>query len=198
MSTAYDALIDEWNRAESALKKAELASGEAATPAINELRYAGRRIVESLSVGNEATRQKLVDEAILLCRRATDDAIDAQVFHWVALFNRISQSDQLKSLPPPAQVDIQAVLIQIGEEIAASRSDRETRHERYRKIQNLADRLAYIAADIDLVALNRATTRRLTQRKYAELFFAALAAVAGAAASGYGIAAFETIFKWFR
>lgn len=43
-----DSIHDEWNKSEEAIKAAEQVNGRVILPAVKELRYAGRRIVEAL------------------------------------------------------------------------------------------------------------------------------------------------------
>ena len=72
-------LLDEWNSAEEALKQAETVQGEVVAPSINELRYAGRKVVEALALPDDETDQalRLLDDAVFDCMRARHDAIDA-------------------------------------------------------------------------------------------------------------------------
>ena len=69
-----------WNEAEGMIKVAEQVNGEIINPAIYELRYAGRRIVEALKCHEEGDidkRNNLLHDADFDCCRAKHDAIDA-------------------------------------------------------------------------------------------------------------------------
>jgi hypothetical protein len=71
----------EWNKAEAAIKRSEQVALEVAFPAISELRYAGRRIVDALDAahcgaGDEKVRA-LLEDARFCCHRSQHDAIDA-------------------------------------------------------------------------------------------------------------------------
>jgi hypothetical protein len=71
----------EWNKAESAIKRSEQIAKSVSIPAITELRYAGRRLVDALDAahhgGNETKILALLEDARFCCHRAQHDAIDA-------------------------------------------------------------------------------------------------------------------------
>jgi len=71
----------EWNKAESAIKRSEQIVKDLSVPAISELRYAGRRIVDALDSashgGSEERIKALLEDARFCCHRAQHDAIDA-------------------------------------------------------------------------------------------------------------------------
>ncbi len=71
----------EWDEAEKDIKNAEQVCGEVVFPAIMELRYAGRRLIQALQFStiennNEEVR-KLLHDAWFDCHRSRHDAIDA-------------------------------------------------------------------------------------------------------------------------
>ena len=72
-------MSNEWNKAEKAIKIAENINGEVVIPAIFELRYAGRRLIEALAVreSNPDEAFSLLRDAKFDCHRARHDAIDA-------------------------------------------------------------------------------------------------------------------------
>ena len=76
-------IVSEWNRAEQEIKRAEQLAGKAVTPAINELRYGGRRVIDALQgIANGDDPQKIQDllrDACFDCHRARHDAIDASI-----------------------------------------------------------------------------------------------------------------------
>jgi hypothetical protein len=73
----------EWNKAESAIKRSEQIVKEISIPAISELRYAGRRIIDALHANAEGGAHNtdrlkaLLEDARFCCHRAQHDAIDA-------------------------------------------------------------------------------------------------------------------------
>ena len=74
-------IAKEWNKAEAAIKRSEQIAGDVAIPAISELRYAGRRMIDALDAshhdGNEDRIKALFEDARFCCYRAQHDAIDA-------------------------------------------------------------------------------------------------------------------------
>jgi hypothetical protein len=74
-------IAKEWNKAESAIKRSEQIAGDVSIPAISELRYAGRRMIDALDAahhnGNEDRIKALLEDARFCCHRAQHDAIDA-------------------------------------------------------------------------------------------------------------------------
>ena len=82
----YEAIFleiqNEWNKAEEAIKRAEQIALDVSIPAITELRYAGRRIVDALTLAtgtgdNEDKVLAHLEDARFCCHRAQHDAIDA-------------------------------------------------------------------------------------------------------------------------
>ena len=71
----------EWDTAEAEIKRAELICGEIVLPSVNELRYAGRRLVDAMvAVRNHNTSEHvraLLSDVKFNCHRARHDAIDA-------------------------------------------------------------------------------------------------------------------------
>lgn len=74
-------IAKQWNKAENAIKRAEQICGEVAHPAVTELRYAGRRMVDGLDAAHHGGDQDkilaLLEDARFCCYRAQHDAIDA-------------------------------------------------------------------------------------------------------------------------
>lgn len=72
-----------WDKAEQAIKRAELVCGEVVTPAIKELRYAGRRLADGLEAVASGTvtpeTNGFLRDALFDCYRARHDAIDAAI-----------------------------------------------------------------------------------------------------------------------
>lgn len=89
IDAALLAVREEWNRAERAIKIAEQVEGEIVNPAIYELRYGGRRLIEALDIiedDKESALQRLHD-AHFDCCRARHDAIDAATSKMAAMLN---------------------------------------------------------------------------------------------------------------
>ncbi|MDM7983262.1 MAG: hypothetical protein QUV02_02345 [Maricaulis sp.] len=78
----FTALVEEWNNSEVVMKMADHLSGDVVRSSANELRYAGRRIMDfiacELDGGEDGDRQLyLLDDAIYCVRRAQRDAAAA-------------------------------------------------------------------------------------------------------------------------
>ncbi len=73
----------EWNKAEAAIKQSEQVALAVSIPAITELRYAGRRLVDALDLahnnGDDGKIRALLEDARFCCHRAQHDAIDAAI-----------------------------------------------------------------------------------------------------------------------
>src|SRR5688572_5247091 len=80
LTRATSRVSAEWNKAETAIKLAEQVNGEIINPAIYELRYAGRRLIEALEAASAGDRQEalsLLRDAHFDCMRSRHDATDA-------------------------------------------------------------------------------------------------------------------------
>lgn len=74
------AVADAWDKAEHAIKLAEQVNGQVVNPAIYELRYAGRRLIEADQLeakGDLEEAAKRLGDAQMDCMRARHDAVDA-------------------------------------------------------------------------------------------------------------------------
>lgn len=75
-------LCEEWNRAEEWIKRCETINGEVLMPSINELRYAGRRIVDACQArhcNDTETARTHIAEARQNLIKARHDVVDAIV-----------------------------------------------------------------------------------------------------------------------
>jgi len=137
----------QWNKAEASIKIAEQVNGEIVNPAIYELRYAGRRLIEAFEAkenGDLSEAIKRLHDAQFDCCRAQHDSIDA-VTAKVAL----DLEAATRKLSPkivieffPAYVDLFKTIQSIRKKIAVSREDRGCRDKVYDSI-----------ADVELQAL---------------------------------------------
>ena len=81
-------ICERWNNIEQQLKEYELTAGGVAIPSINELRYAGRRLIDALNVivnHPNPTEDKAIEqieehliEAERCCENADHDIVDAR------------------------------------------------------------------------------------------------------------------------
>ncbi len=137
----------EWNKAKKAIKLAENIDGEVVIPAIFELRYAGRRLVEAWTSRSSDidTSLALLKDAKFDCHRARHDAIDAATSKMVGDMNVavefLSAGVIIKLFPSFSE--FYGSLLEVRERIAISREDRQNRDKIYDTIQNVdLDRLA--------------------------------------------------------
>lgn len=155
--------IDAWNSAERDIKSAELSSGDIFLPAIFEMRYAGRRIIDALDEiisdepdSNMAIRH--INEAELDLLRARQDVIDA-----LTSFISLNLDNLIKCNGPNAvrkkisDFDVHiSKLNEVRKKISLSRRSRKDREEIYTEIRqhdliNLLDFAQKMqTADLDL------------------------------------------------
>ena len=133
-------LLAEWDRAEEAVKQAEFIQGEVVAPSINELRYAGRKVVEALqfAANDDAERaQRLLNDAIFDCIRARHDAVDAITafisMKLDALTEELGVDVVLQCFPDMPK--LVAALGRAEEVIATSREDRTNRDAIYETLR---------------------------------------------------------------
>ncbi len=133
-------LLAEWDRAEEAVKQAEFIQGEVVAPSVNELRYAGRKVVEALQLAanNDAERaQRLLNDAIFDCMRARHDAVDAITafisMKLDAVTEEIGVDVVLQCFPDMPK--LVAALGRVEEVIATSREDRTNRDAIYETLR---------------------------------------------------------------
>ncbi len=134
-------IIDEWNKAEKAIKIAEQVNGEIINPAVYELRYSGRRIVEAfgyLQQNDIVKANKLLNDAHFDCCRARHDAIDAattKISNDLAIaVRKIGPRFVLQNFPSYTQLIKE--LSSTRRKIANSREDRENRDVIYSSIES--------------------------------------------------------------
>ena len=137
---SISSILDEWNRAEEYIKIAEQISGKVVFPSINELRYAGRRLVEALhkiEIGKDYEDiKRYFDDAWFDCLRAQHDAVDAitaKVAVDLALVKEKIGLDVVLQVFP-SYSELVAVVNITRKKIANSRKCRENREEIYKDI----------------------------------------------------------------
>ena len=134
-------VLAEWDKAESDIKIAEQLGHQVVFPAIKELRYAGRRIVDALAriLANDDNGKitALLDDALFDCYRARHDAIDASISTIAAEMDvtakKLGYNSVLKAFPDyPSLLE---TLAEAQEKIASSRGRREDRDAIYQAIE---------------------------------------------------------------
>jgi hypothetical protein len=139
IDSALEELRKQWNKAENAIKIAEQVNGKIVNPAIYELRYSGRRIVEALAAQkhDKNAAKKLIDDAIFDCCRARHDAIDAATSKIAAdlkiATKRLGAKNILQNFPQYSE--LASMIDGIRSRIAVSRENREDRDAIYESIE---------------------------------------------------------------
>lgn len=134
-------ICQQWNKAEEDVKLAEQVTHKVVFPAINELRYAGRRIIEALVMasehGPEEDVNKLFQDAEFDCLRARHDAIDAASSKIALDLEIASRKLGFKAILEalPDFVKLYGSLDKIREEIKKSRGNRNNRENIYAVIE---------------------------------------------------------------
>jgi hypothetical protein len=138
---AREKLAAEWNISEEYLKISEQISSEVVIPGINELRYAGRKVLEaqSLESSDPARAMRLLNDAVHDCYRARHDCIDVAVSlinrHVDLMTKRLTYTKMATALPDLG--DLIAALSAAQTKIAGSRSRRSAREEIYQDIKDI-------------------------------------------------------------
>ncbi|MCJ2119306.1 hypothetical protein MKK65_22500 [Methylobacterium sp. J-001] len=130
-------LITQWNIAEQRIKRAEQVRGnEIVAAAIFELRYAGRKIIDSIEIvlnfdiANDTEKRSRVAnylaDATEDCVKSKHDAIDAMLNFVTSWFDELEKKVGPKRLHEtfPDYLEVLGLISGIQEQIAESRSDR--------------------------------------------------------------------------
>jgi hypothetical protein len=139
LDNALAELIRQWNIAETRIKKAEqVRDNEVVTSAIFELRYAGRKIIDSIDLclkhdiaADSAIYERVhgyIADATEDCVKAKHDAIDAMMNFVTLWFRRTEESLGLGKLQAffPDYLEISAMIADVQDKIASSRGDRNS------------------------------------------------------------------------
>ena len=132
--------ISLWNDTEVLIKKAEIIQRSMVVPAVSELRYAGRKLVDYLislqDTNSEIDARNHIEEFKQCCIRARHDAIDAIVAYIDEYFNSVELDvgrnfiiDQF-----PEYQDCRILLKEIYNKIEETRRDRARRIDIYNDI----------------------------------------------------------------
>lgn len=181
-----DAIRLEWNRAEEDIKLAEQVCNEIVFPSINELRYAGRRVVEILyGILNGSPADEidgLLADARFDCHRARHDAIDTATAKIAIHVETMTEKLKYEAILP-AFADFPTLVKALGEirkKVSVSRRARENREAIYSAIE-AADFPALVEKYRSLCA-NEPIMRVLAKRNRWRDFFGFWGFIVGAVA----------------
>ncbi len=128
----YKKVLDAWDDAEVAIKQAENVNMEVIIPAVAELRYAGRRFVETKVLEQEGKLKDAhakFEDAYFFCCRAQHDAIDAATAKitkdYAICVKGIGASE--KAIAFPENNEFRDQLRAVQDNVVKSREDREKR-----------------------------------------------------------------------
>jgi hypothetical protein len=138
----FRSIRSEWNKAETDIKTAEQVCLKVVIPAIKELRYAGRRIVDALaSLDSGAPTEDInsfLCDAKFDCYRARHDAIDVATSKMAidieVMINKLKYSAILPAYPGFPKLF--AEITEVRKKIATSRGNRENREAIYSVIES--------------------------------------------------------------
>jgi hypothetical protein len=164
LRAALASIAHEWDKAEALIKLAEKVRAEVVLPSVNELRYAGRRLVDAWAIHDEAesdvTARKnfdgFVNDAVFRCHCAQHDAVDATVLFVQSALNQYEAEFGLGPLTQhfPDVADLRLSLADAGDIIVSSRLHRGHRASEYDRIAK--DHLPVITTTYRKIQTNRA------------------------------------------
>jgi hypothetical protein len=141
IATARENLDSKWNKSEEYLKMSEQISSDAVIPGINELRYAGRKLLDSYQAEKTNPNHALthINDAVHDCYRARHDCIDVAVSlinsHINLMTKRLTFTKMASVLPDLGGLISDLTTAQT--KIAASRVRRIAREEIYEDIKDI-------------------------------------------------------------
>lgn len=137
-----DRAATQWDRTEALLKRVEVIDNDVFAPGINELRYAGRRLVDAVREASSESCDKskvlaYVLEVEQFCFRAQHDCIDAII---ASLDERMQLAEETFGYSLllnnfPQYLDLRNELSAIGKIVVQSRGKRGMRVEIYNDIE---------------------------------------------------------------
>lgn len=158
-------VLAQWDKAEKAIKIAEQITGRVAIPSVMELRYAGRRVVDSFNVyalqeNEEEARQYLID-AKFDCLRAQHDALDISVNYIASFVDEVLQKTEPFALEGHYD-ELSSFIDIVGdlqEQVRLSRADRVNREKYYDSVHDdlIALQSRFQKFKTDLVGMIEAT-----------------------------------------
>ncbi|MBZ0128904.1 MAG: hypothetical protein K8F59_07295 [Rhodobacteraceae bacterium] len=157
-----ETILIEWNKAEGAIKKAEQVNGEVINPAVYELRYAGRRLVEAIhqQKTEPEVALRLLADAHFDCCRARHDAIDAatsKIAEDLDIATRKIGAHNILTYFPEWTI-LAHELLEVRDLIVQSRKDRENRDTIYAVLEK--EKLDSIVGIYDKFRANENTMKK--------------------------------------
>ena len=136
-------ICEQWNLAERDIKLAEQIENKVVLPAIQELRYAGRRLIEALDkIERDAPQDEidgLLQDAEFDCLRARHDSIDAATSTISLYYDIVVEKIGFRTILTviPNFTDLLQSLTTINQKIAEARKDRLNREIIYAAVEEI-------------------------------------------------------------
>lgn len=163
----------EWLQAEADIKQAEHVCEAVVTPSVFELRYAGRRVIEAITLINSGASPQAIEDVLrdakLDCHRARHDAVDAAVARIAKKIESMTSTLGHETVVSffPKLAELRTALQEVRHGIVGARGDIKARDAIYLGIETtgfpnligLYRNLQIVEADMVLAA--RSKRRRL-------------------------------------
>lgn len=168
-----DLIVEEWNNAERLIKTAELHCGSVIIPSLQELRYAGRRLMDAFGEfkddpASELGREYLHD-AHFDCLRARHDALDASVSKIASdidiAIRELGPDVVLRSFPKISELI--GLLQIVRDKIEISREERKNRDIIYKSIES--EEFEIIFAEYKIFKSSEDLMKSLADKRQREL-----------------------------
>ena len=168
-ASLFSEIAAEWDRAEEVIKLAEQVILDVVFPAIKELRYAGRRLVDALNCeangGSPPEVTAYLEDAKFSCHRARHDAIDAALSFMAIELDRLAKQmgyDVVQNSYPEF-VNFVERLDEARAAIAESRRNRHDRDKIYTAISK--NNFPELVEDFKALRRSRTTMEIIVGRK---------------------------------
>lgn len=131
-----------WDETEALIKKAETISTVISVPAIGELRYGGRKLVDFVNASLSGAASDVSDEHIFefkqCCIKARHDAVDAIVMYMKAFYESLLTKFDAALLHDGFKYDaeLRSAFATVDKRVILSREERHSRNELYTKIND--------------------------------------------------------------
>lgn len=193
-----DQMVVEWNKAEEDIKIAENVCNNIIIPAVKELRYAGRRVIDALqksAKGDTEGATRLLGDACFDCHRARHDAIDAATSKIALDIEVMIKKIKYESILPafPEFHKLVANLNNVRSRISESRGNRESREAIYSLLE-ASDFAALVRQYNDLRAAEPIMIK-LAKRSRGRDALAVVGLVAGVIGT---IVSFPSFIAWLK
>jgi hypothetical protein len=183
-------LAEYWNQIEKRIKQAEQLRDKAVIPAINELRYAGRKFIDAWALSTKENRTEDDDRRALECitvarqylTNADHDTIDAALSFIYRNMSYVTKRYEARKIAPhvPGFLEILDEMDENKNKIAKSRIDRNERTSIYNGLLPHFEKMIEAHRKVDRA--ERHILRRQKRGKFWFDFFA-IVGVIGALAS---------------